>query len=135
MADNRQPNQYESPRYLNEMRPYDGPGSRPFQIYGVIFIALMVFIIKKIGWQVAAAAAAMYLIAGILWVIIRIRRVRQATQTGFVNRNGQVNCSCITPDWKYYESFYKLECKHCGNTYDVRADRIRSKKCPACQEK
>ena len=135
MADKRKPNQYESPRYLNEVRPYDGPGSRPFQIYGVIFLAFMAFIIGKIGWKVAAAAAAAYFFIGMLWIFIRIKRLKSAAQTGFVNKNGQTNRECMTPDWKYYESFYKLECKHCGNTYDVRADRIRSKKCPACQEK
>ena len=141
MADKRNSNQHENPRFVNEMRPYDGLGSStsPFQIYGVIFLALiafmMAFIIGKISWKVAVTVVAAYLVIVILGVSIRFKKIKQATQTGFVNKNGQVNCSCMTPEWKYYESIYKLECKHCGNTYDVRADRIRSKKCPACQKK
>ena len=135
MADKRNYNQHENPRFLNEMYPFDSLGTSPFQIYGVIFLALMAFIIAKIGWKVAATAAVAYLIIGLLWVFIRFKKLKQATQTGFVNKNGQVNCRCMTPEWKYYESFYELECKHCGNMYDVRADRIRNKKCPDCQEK
>lgn len=126
---------YEDSSFVASQPQYGRYGLSPMQIYGGLCIGVTGLIIREIGWQVALGAVAVFVIVGILWCIIRKNQIVNATHAGYINKHNQQTGHCITPGWKYDRAFYKLKCRNCGNAYDVRADRIRSKKCPACQEK
>lgn len=105
------------------------------KIRGGLFILITVLIIKTAGWAAAAGFAAGAAAGWILWNLIRKKGIIKSSVAGYVNSNGQVTGNCLTPGWKYDQCFYKLECSHCGQTQDIRADRIKNARCPHCQTK
>ena len=105
------------------------------KIRGGLFILITVLIIKTAGWAAAAAFAAGAAAGCILCKLIRKKGIIKSSVAGYVNSNGQVTGNCLTPGWKYDQCFYKLECSHCGQTQDIRADRIKNARCPHCQTK
>ena len=135
MTKEKMPSQFDDPMFTGEKYQPNFLGMSPAMAQGGIYMLVLALVINGIGWK-AACAVGFGLI--LLWILLRILRKKQiaaASKAGYVNKFGQITEKCQTPGWKAAQSFYRLKCQFCGHEYDVRADRIRRKKCPACQEK
>jgi len=56
------------------------------------------------------------------------------TQTGYVNRNGQVTIrNTNQPGSDYLQYTYQLACSLCGHNYGSNGSDIFERKCPQCQ--
>jgi hypothetical protein len=59
---------------------------------------------------------------------------RGATETGFVNPNGQVTIrNTGLPGTDHNQYVYQIACSRCGEIYGANGSDIHERKCPACQ--
>ena len=125
---------YSDPLYTGEKYPPNFMNMSLSKMYGGLCLLVTALIVKEIGWAAATAFAAAMIGFWILLKILRRQRILKASVSGYINRYNQTTRQCITPDWKYDQCFYKLECRDCGHIQDVRADKIHKRKCPVCKK-
>lgn len=58
---------------------------------------------------------------------------KKTTETGFVNRNGQIVIrNTGKPGTDHQQCIYQLGCSKCGNVYGANGSDIHERKCPKC---
>lgn len=58
----------------------------------------------------------------------------KTTDTGYINRNGQINLGRTSErGTDHGQWFYKMECQKCGYVYKANGTDIWLRKCPMCQ--
>jgi hypothetical protein len=61
-------------------------------------------------------------------------RTSPTTQTGYVNRNGQVTIrNTELPGNDHLQYTHQLACSHCGHNYGSNGSDIFERKCPKAQ--
>ena len=56
------------------------------------------------------------------------------TQTGFENRNGQVNLGPLgMPGTDHNQQLYQMRCRQCGGEHAANGSDVFQRKCPKCQ--